>query len=43
MVHRSPEEWNPHECSSLYRTKTAAICVILGSSDSEHSGNDFCR
>jgi len=41
MVHHSPEEWNPHECSSLRRTKTVAIYVILGSSDSEQSCNDF--
>jgi len=43
MMHHSPEEQNPHECSSLFRTKTEAICVMLGSSDNEHSGNNFRR
>jgi len=43
MMHHSPEEQNPHECSSLFRTKTEAICVLLDSSDNEHSGNDFHR
>jgi hypothetical protein len=43
MVHHSPEKWNPHKCSSLCRAKTVAICVILGFSDNEHSGNDFRR
>jgi hypothetical protein len=42
MVHRSPEEGNPHECSSLCRTKVVAVCVFLGSSDNEHYGNVYC-
>jgi len=42
MVHHSPEEGNPHECSSLCRTKTVVVRVFLGSSDNERSGNVHC-
>jgi hypothetical protein len=43
VVHLSPEEQDPHEFSSLCRTEMVAVCVILGSADNEHSGNDLCR
>jgi hypothetical protein len=43
VVHRSPEERNLQECSSLCWTKIVAVCELLGSSDNEDSGNDFRR
>jgi hypothetical protein len=43
MVHHIPDKQNPRESSSLHRIKMVSVSELLGSSDNEHSDDDFCR